>query len=209
MLIFFLVALILFIIAIVSFVLSLIKKKSKKKALILAICGLLCMIISFAMTPANPTTEKKGETVNTTENSTNESEQEETETTYKIGDIIGVTTSDGSYNLTITGVSETSDRNQFSDTQADRVIIIDYAYENIDVQDELYIFDSNFKAYDADNNSLETYPADVKSPDSIGAGRKTTGQMAFALNNGTNKIELEYFDNMFADSRDCLIVVEW
>lgn len=209
MIIFFLAALILFIIAIISLVFSLIKKKPKKKALILAISGMICMVISFAMAPASPTTEKKGEIENTTENSTDESKQEETEDIYKIGDVIKVSTPNGSYNLSITGISETTDRNQFSDTQADRVIIVDYNYENIDVPEELYIFDSNFKAYDADNNSLETYPADIKAADSIGAGRKTTGQMAFALNNETNKVELEYFDNMFADSKDCLIILEW
>lgn len=160
------------------------------------------------MAPASPTTEKTGDS-NTGEVVDGDEDTDQEEEVYKIGDVIKVSTSNGSYSLTITGVTETDERNEFSDTKADRVIIVDYAYENIDVDDELYIFESNFKAYDADNNSLETYPADIKSADSISAGRKTTGQMAFALNNSTNKIELEYFDNMFNDSKDCLIVLEW
>lgn len=201
-------AIILFIIAIVSFISALIKKKSKKNALIFLIAGVICFFISFAMAPASPTTEKTGDS-NTGEVVDGDEDTDQEEEVYKIGDVIKVSTSNGSYSLTITGVTETDERNEFSDTKADRVIIVDYAYENIDVDDELYIFESNFKAYDADNNSLETYPADIKSADSISAGRKTTGQMAFALNNSTNKIELEYFDNMFNDSKDCLIVLEW
>ena len=208
MIILFLAAIILFIIAIVSFISALIKKKSNKNALIFLIAGVICFFISFAMAPDSPTTEKTGDS-NTGEVVDGDEDNDQEEEVYKIGDVIKVSTSNGSYSLTITSVTETDERNEFSDTKADRVIIVDYAYENIDVDDQLYIFESNFKAYDADNNSLETYPADIKSADSISAGRKTTGQMAFALNNSTNKIELEYFDNMFNDSKDCLIVLEW
>lgn len=200
----FLAAIVLFVVALVLLALAIAKKTSKKKALIVFLSGVACFILSVALAPATTTTESTDslETEEITKN-------DEKEDIYKIGDVIKVTTSDGSYSLTITGVHETKDRNQFSDVKADRVIILDYSYENIDVDDELYIFESNFKAYDAENNSLETYPADTKSAKSISAGRKTEGQMAFALNSKSNKVELEYFDNMFNDNRDCLIVVEW
>lgn len=206
MIIFFLAALILFVVAIVSLVSAFIRKKSKKKALVFFISGIICFVISFALSPADTTTEKTGNSEVTSKEKTNNESQDEI---YKVGDTIKVNTSNGSYSLTVSGVSETKERNEFSDIKADRVIIIDYSYENIDVPEELYIFESNFKAYDADNNALESYPANIKSSDSIGAGRKTSGQMAFALNNDTNKIELEYFDNMFNDTKDCLIVLEW
>lgn len=206
MIIFFLAALILFVVAIVSLVSAFIRKKSKKKALIFFISGIICFVISFALSPADTTTEKTGNSEVTSKEKTNNESPDEI---YKAGDTIKVNTSNGSYSLTVSGVSETKERNEFSDIKADRVIIIDYSYENIDVPEELYIFESNFKAYDADNNALESYPANIKSSDSIGAGRKTSGQMAFALNNDTNKIELEYFDNMFNDTKDCLIVLEW
>lgn len=227
MIIFFLAAFVLCVVAMVSLVSALINKKSKKPALIFFISGIICLVIPFVISPAATTIEKTVDSQITTEQTeTPEQSKKETykvgdtieqteaseqpkEKTYKVGDTIKINNSDGSYTLTITGVSETADRNQFSDIKADRVIIIDYVYENIDTDDELYIFDLKFKAYDADNNTLEIYPADIKYSKSIGAGRKTTGQMAFALNNATNKIELEYFDNMFNDSKDCLIVIEW
>lgn len=219
MIVFFLASVILIILAIVSFISSLIKKKSKITALVFLLSSIVCFFISMMMSPSEPTTEKVGETESSdsesassdVEGENNDSEIEETseEETYKVGDVIQISTYNGSYSFTITGISETSERNEFSDIQADRVVVIDYEYENNDVPEELYISDMNFKAYDADNNALETYPADIKYADSISAGRKTTGQMAFALNNPTNRIELEYFDNMFSSTKDCLIVAEW
>lgn len=217
MIIFFLASIILFILAIVSFVSALLKKKSKKTALVFVISAVICFFVSFMLSPAEPTTEvtsdsNSSETGDLSDDSTagdNDTEKQTSEENYKVGDTIKVSTNDGSYTFSITGITETADRNEFSDIQADRVVIIDYAYENIDVPEELYLSEFNFKAYDADNNALETYPANIKYADSVSAGRKTTGQMAFALNNPTNKIELEYFDNMFSSSKDCLIVVEW
>lgn len=136
--------------------------------------------------------------------------------TYHIGDEILVETDEGSYSLCITGVSETSDRNQFSDKQADRVIIIDYRYENIShatefgdyYNDELHIGDFDFSMYDADGEVLETYPVDTKYAQAVSVGHKSSGQMAYALNNSQNYIEAEYHDNMFMGS-DFTIILEW
>ena len=58
--------------------------------------------------------------------------------------------------------------NEFSDTKADRVVILSYEYENISLNNDLYISDFNFKLYDKENNALDSYPADVKYPDSVG-----------------------------------------
>ena len=135
---------------------------------------------------------------------------------YHIGDEILVETNNGKYSLCITGVSETPDRNQFSDKQADRAVIIDYKFENIshstDFQnyhnDELFISELDFSMYDADGERLETYPAEVKYAKSVSIGHKSSGQMAYALNNSQNYIEAEYHDNMFMSS-DFTIILEW
>jgi len=129
--------------------------------------------------------------------------------TYGLNEDVYIKNDDGEYRLKITGVSETSERNEFSDKQADRVIIISYEYENISLSYDLYVGDYDFNAYDADNNKLETYPADTKYAGSVGPGRKTTASMAFALNNATNYVELEYYDNIFYSSSDCIFKLEW
>lgn len=131
------------------------------------------------------------------------------QTAYAIGDEIIIKNDSGEYKLTITGVEETDDRNEFADSTPERVIIISYAYENISHNSDLYISEMNFKAYDKDNNAMDTYPlSTVEYPDSISTGRKTSAQLAYGLNSSDNYVELEFYDNMFLDS-DCKIALEW
>ncbi|MDU4830631.1 MAG: hypothetical protein E6X64_13390, partial [Clostridium perfringens] len=61
--------------------------------------------------------------------------------------------------ITIDNVKLTDERNQFSEKEAEKVVVIEYTYENIADEENLYVFDSNFKVYDASGNVLETYPA--------------------------------------------------
>ncbi len=130
-------------------------------------------------------------------------------TTYAIGDEIIIKNDSGEYKLIITGVEETDARNEYADTTPERVIIVSYAYENVSHDSDLYIGDMNFKAYDKDNNSMDTYPlSTVEYPDAISTGRKTSAQFAYGLNSPDNYVELEFYDNMFLDS-DCKIVLEW
>ena len=129
--------------------------------------------------------------------------------TYGLNEDVYITNSDGEYRLKITGISETSERNEYSDKVADRVIIISYEYENISLNEDLYISDYEFSAYDYDSNSLETYPVDTKYPSSVSTGRKATDSMSFALNNNNNYVELEFYDNMWNSSSDCIFKLEW
>ena len=129
--------------------------------------------------------------------------------TYKLNDDINVKTNSGEYRVKFTKIYETSYRNDFTDIKADRVVIIEYEYENISKEDDLSISDWNFKLYDKDNNKLETYPADYKPGGSVGKGRKTTGSVVYALNNSNNYIELEFYDNMLNSKPDCKVIFEW
>ncbi len=158
----------------------------------------LCLVISICACASNATV---GDTQTT---KTVKDEKED----FKIGDEIFIQNSEGEYKFTITGVEETNDRNQFAEKNPNRVIIISYSYENISQASDLYLSDMNFKAYDSDNNAMDTYPASVDYPDSISSGRKASGQMAFGLDSEKNYIELEFYDNMFMDS-DCKIILEW
>ena len=62
--------------------------------------------------------------------------------------------------------------------------------------------------YDAEGNVLETYPVDTKCAQGVSPGHKSSGQMAYALNNSSNYIEAEYHDN-FLMSSDFTIELEW
>lgn len=152
-------------------------------------------------------------------NAENSPKQEIKSEAYHIGDEILVDTKNGSYSLCITGVHETDSRNQFWDKQADRVVIIDYNYENIShavesdffdyYSNELLISEMDFKMYDADGNLMDTYPADMEnSPRAVSPGHKASATMAYALNNDKNYIEAEYHDKTSSDS-DFTIELEW
>lgn len=150
------------------------------------------------------------ETSKTDSDTEKKEKKKEEKKEYAIGETVNVKTDDGEYNITITGVTETADRNQFAEVEAQRVIIVSYTYENVSYEDDLYISEMNVKAYDKGNTKLETYPASERTyPDSISAGRNTSASMAFALNNDENYVELEYYDNMFNSKSDCKFILQW
>lgn len=135
---------------------------------------------------------------------------------YHVGDVISVQTDSGEYTITFTSVAETSERNMFSDKDPERVILIDFKVENIDYEytlgdyknNEVSVYSTNFNAYDADGEALDTYPLTVKYATSITPGHKASGQLAYCLDNDTNFIELEYVDNPLM-SADITINLEW
>lgn len=101
--------------------------------------------------------------------------------------------------LTINSAKLIDDRNKFSDKKADKVVEIEYTYENIGLDENLQIFDSNFKIYDKSGNALETYPAGgEKHSQAISKGKKCTANMSFALNDESNELEIEFYKNHFS-----------
>lgn len=105
---------------------------------------------------------------------------------YGVGESVSVKTSSGEYTVKITGVKETSERNEFS------------------------VSEMNMKVYDKDSNLLETYPAtEEKYGSSVGTGRKSNGVAAYALNNENSYIEIDFYDNMFNSKADCRFKIEW
>lgn len=168
----------------------------------LAVIALLCFAVSISACESDAV-QSNEQTANNT------SSAEEKVNSYKIGDEITLTNNNGEYKLIITGVEETSERNQFAEKKPNRVIVISYSYENISLSDELYIGSANFKAYDKENYLMDTYPAVLgEYPSSISVGRKAAAKMAYGLDSEENYVELEFYDNMFMDS-DCKIILEW
>jgi len=173
------------------------KKCISRKWLIVII--IFAIILLFGIFGSGEETTDAGKTTKTTT----------TKKTYSLNEVATIKTSSGDYKLKITKVKETKERNQFSDTEADRVIAIYYEYENVSYDDSLYIFSSNFKVYDKSNTLLETYPVLTKIGDSIGIGRKATAVDAYALNNDNNYIETEYYDNILFGTYDCIFEIRW
>mgnify|MGYP003758233931 CR=1 FL=1 len=171
---------------------------------------LLISIMFLGITGCVENSEVKTSNDENSENTTTDGENKTQEiTTLKLNEDAFISNEEGEIRLKILSVKETTERNQFSDKQADRVVIIEYEYENKSREDDVFISDIDFQAYDKANFALETYPISVKHPSKISTGRKTTGSMAFALNNDENYIELEFYDNIFSSKADVKFILEW
>lgn len=113
----------------------------------------------------------------------------------------------GVYEVVINKVYTTSKRNQFSDKEAKKVIIIDYSYKNISKEDTLFISQMNFKAFDSKGNALDTYPvAGEHIPKAIPSGKTSKGSVTYVLNEG-NSIDLYFYNNMFNSKEDIIFNV--
>lgn len=170
-------------------------------------CLMICMyfLIAFSLVGCDSNVETSSSPSSSSSGNVNEN----TKKVYGINEDVYINNGSGEYRLKITSVKETAERNEFSDVVANRVIIISYEYENISLNSDLSIDDWNFKVYDKDNNSMETYPVDINYGNTVGQGRKAVSSVTYALNSDINYVELEYYDNMFNSSSDCIFKLEW
>lgn len=118
---------------------------------------------------------------------------------YGIGETWTV---DGLWSLTFTSVSQTDDRNRYSDKTPEQVILLNYDYENIGykgtVQD-LYISGSSFQIIDGNGEVSDSYPGRITNhPQEVPVGAKCIGaQECIGLNNTSEKIKVivSLYDN--------------
>ena len=131
----------------------------------------------------------------------------ETPQVYRFGlnETVPMTTTYGDYEITFTDAYFTDERNQFSDTQADKVLIIIYEYKNVsyvpDYTDGLFICEGlDYKVYGEDGFSLETYPASLPYyQDTVSVGRSSKGSEAFAVVGDQHHFEIELGSNVIVE----------
>lgn len=102
---------------------------------------------------------------------------------FKAGEILPITSDEGNYELTVEGVRVTRKRNSYSEIKPKIVIFLDYNYKNIDREDGVYIFSSDFNVIDADGNICDTYPVDdsTRRSQEVPPGVKSKGSEAYAI----------------------------
>lgn len=115
---------------------------------------------------------------------------------YRVGEKAVI---DDEYAITVLSVTETKDRNQFSDKVVAQVLIIDYQYENLaNDNSALYISDMNFKCVDEGANMCSTYPVSGRySPEHTPPGARTLASMTFGTVTNSKVIKIGYYDNIF------------
>lgn len=129
---------------------------------------------------------------------TDTQQQPEEETTYGIGDTWTV---DGQWELTITGVTETNDRNEFSERTPAAVYLVDYEYTNIGYEDESGIMNGLYIAIDdsivdAGSNMGYSYPGNITSyPQETPVGATCTAQACIGVDNsGSFTLRVSQYD---------------
>lgn len=173
------------------------KKKKKKSAkgclvaFIIAVVVVATVLIIGIIAGGDNTTN----TVNDSNSASEQTTQSNDEKMYKIGDTVTMHTKRGDYSLKITGVRETSERNEFANEKPKKVILIDYEYQNISFDTDVVISNLYFKVYDNDGNVLTVYPAiDTKSPTTIGQGKKATASVAYGIDSDEKSVSLDFYD---------------
>jgi len=120
----------------------------------------------------------------TTTDSSSKASSEETEATYKVGDVI---TFDDEAEFTITGAEWTDERNEFDDTNPERVLKVTYNVKNLSNDD--YVLGTDLELY-VNGQKMDTYPND-STFDSISKGRSYEGAVEYFGVNGSGDIEVE------------------
>lgn len=132
-----------------------------------------------------------------------ESKQEEQNKVYGLNETWTV---DGLWALTFTSVTQTEERNQYSDKTPAQVVYLNYDYENLgyqsDIQD-LYISTNSFQIIDSAGAIAETYPlTSTTYPQQVPVGAKCIGaQECIALTNASDKIKVivALYDNNYTE----------
>ena len=122
------------------------------------------------------------------------------EVLYEVGDRIIF---DDKYALTIVGMTETEERNEFSEKQVEQVFIMEYLYENLSSEEDLYISEMEFKLVDEGGNMMDTYPVEaIHIPEYTPKGSKTLASFAVGAVETSSIIDVHFYDNFFSSEAD-------
>ena len=141
-----------------------------------------------------------------------ETPKEEVIKRYSLGDTLTVS-EDGVdlYEITFDKAFLTEDRNQFSEKEIDHVVVLEYTYKNLSVEDGLNVFESSdYKVYDSEGKVLSTYPAGADLyGGSVSIGRVGTSQEAFGFNGDANQVlEIEIYSSAFSTKPLAIVEVQ-
>lgn len=109
-------------------------------------------------------------------------EKEETKE-YKMGETWEV---DGLFTVTVNSVVATDYRNEFDESNPGAVYVITYTYENLGINDELYV-DLESKIVDTTGKMGESYPGNIEMyPQAIPVGAHCEAQACISVENPGN-----------------------
>ena len=187
----------------------------KMKLAIVSLCGV--MVLGACGKQEDAKVCENSSTTTQTQTTNGEVEKQETKEEVKenkiervgLGDAL-VVSEDGVdlYEITFDKAFLTDERNQFSDDTSENVIVLEYTYKNLSVEDGLNVFEgTDFRVYDANGAALSTYPAvGLMYGGEVSIGRIGTTQEAIGFNGDAHQtLEIEIY-NPYAGSTPLAIV---
>lgn len=161
--------------------------------LVLGLClGLAGCSSGDTKSPDNDTKNKSNEEKKDNSDEKKKNTKKEEAKVYGIGETVTYSEDDQALiNFVVNSVKVTDERNQFEESNPAQVVVINYTYENIADENDVYISSINFKVIDEGGNVCETYPAGANVyPQATPAGAKSTGEEAYGLIQQSSKIKL-------------------
>ena len=190
----------------------------KMKMAILSLCGV--MVLGACGNQEDAKVSENSSTTTQTQTTNGEDEKQETKEEVKenkiecvgLGDTL-VVSEDGVdlYEITFNKAFLTDERNQFSDDASENVIVLEYTYKNLSVEDGLNVFEgSDFRVYDANGAALSTYPAGADLyGGTVSVGRSGTSQEAFGFNGDPQQtLEIEIYGSFFNSTPLAIVEVQ-
>lgn len=118
---------------------------------------------------------------------------------YKIGETWVV---ENAFKVTIDSVEETQDRNSYDETNPAAVYVITYTYENIGLENELYLsLDISTRIIDSEGKMGYSYPGDiVHYPQPAPIGATCEAQACIGVDNaGSFSLIINQYDNDYTE----------
>lgn len=101
--------------------------------------------------------------------------------------------------LTINSIKVTDERNEEDTETPEKVIIVDYTYENTASEDPLLFDDMSFKLLDGDTVCKPYYLSTLTPAEAAPKGKSSTGQIAFSVGADCKEVTL-FFENTTIDA---------
>ena len=174
----------------------------KMKLAIMSLCGVMVLGACGNEEDAR-VSENSSITTQTTDGAVEKPETKEESGIERIGlgDTLVVSENgEDLYEITFDKAFLTDERNQFSDDASENVIVLEYTYKNLSLEDGLDVFEgTHFRVYDANGAVLSTYPAGAYLYGGrVSVGRSGTSQEAFGFNGDPQQtLEVEIYGSFF------------
>lgn len=185
----------------------------KHKLLLATLCATLALT---ACGTEDEVSQKQPEVTENQESAVNEPQQEEASAKeihrFALGDTVVVSENGVDlYELTFDKAFLTDERNEYYENEVENVVVLEYTYKNLNEESGTYITNGlQYKIYDSEGKSLETYPAGVTLyGDTVSIGRTSTAQEAFGFNGDANQtLEIEIYNDLFSATPLAIVEIQ-